>query len=308
VRAVRLHDHGLSVDEIDVPQPGAGEVLVRVHAAAITRDELSWRGDRLPAIPSYELSGVVAELRHGADDVAVGEEVFALMPFDRDGAAADYVVVPTALLAPKPRRLSHAESAALTLAGLSAWQGLFDHGALREGERVRVLGTKGGVGHLAVQLAGDALVGADQPADLVFDTAGGDRLAAAIGSAPRIVSVAEETDQVTYFIVEHNREQLIELDGAPTPGARGDDRLDLSARSRRRCVRPRRRTQQERQGRPRHRGVTGTGCRLPGVVDRFKLFAKLFDVLNVVSAAFDAQGVDRTYQGGVVRKALSAAE
>jgi NADPH:quinone reductase-like Zn-dependent oxidoreductase len=211
MRAVRLHDHGLSVDEIDVPRPGAGEALVRVHAAGITRDELSWRIDRLPAIPSYELSGVVAELGHGTDDIAAGDEVFALMPFDRDGAAADYVVVPAAELAPKPQRLSHAESAALTLAGLSAWQGLFDHGALRDGERVRVLGTKGGVGHLAVQLAGDALVGRDQPCDLVFDTAGGDALAAAIGSAPRIVSVAEEADHVTYFIVEHNRGQLIEL-------------------------------------------------------------------------------------------------
>jgi NADPH:quinone reductase-like Zn-dependent oxidoreductase len=119
--------------------------------------------------------------------------------------------VPAAVLAPKPQRLSHPESAALTLAGLSGWQGLFDHGALREGERVRVLGTKGGVGHLAVQLAGDALVGPDQPCELVFDTAGGDALAAAIGSAPRIVSVAEEADGVTYFIVEPNREQLIEL-------------------------------------------------------------------------------------------------
>jgi NADPH:quinone reductase-like Zn-dependent oxidoreductase len=211
VRAVRLHAHGLSVDELDVPQPGAGEALVRVYAAAITRDELSWRVDRLPAIPSYELSGVVAELGHGAEDIAVGDEVFALMPFDRDGAAADYVVVPAAVLAPRPRRLSHVESAALTLGGLSAWQGLFDHGALREGERVRVLGTRGGVGHLAVQLAGDALVGTDHPCDLVFDTAGGNALAAAIGSGARIVSVAEEVDGVTYFIVEHNRAQLIEL-------------------------------------------------------------------------------------------------
>ena len=64
MRAVRLHDHGLSVDEIDVPRPGEGEALVRVHAAAITRDELSWRIDRLPAIPSHEVSGVVAELGH----------------------------------------------------------------------------------------------------------------------------------------------------------------------------------------------------------------------------------------------------
>jgi NADPH:quinone reductase-like Zn-dependent oxidoreductase len=153
----------------------------------------------------------VAELGHGVDDVAVGDEVFALMPFDRDGAAADYALLPASDLAPKPQRLSHVESAALTLAGLSAWQALFDHGALRQGEHVCVLGTKGGVGQLAVQLAGDALVGPDEPCDLLFDTAGGETLAAAIGSAPRIVSVAEEADGVTYFIVEPNRAQLIEL-------------------------------------------------------------------------------------------------
>jgi NADPH:quinone reductase-like Zn-dependent oxidoreductase len=210
VRAVRLHEDGLSLDEIDVPKPGAGEALVRVHAAAITRDELSWRTD-LPAIPSYELSGVVAGLGHDVEDIALGDEVYALMPFDCDGAAADFAVVPAALLAPRPQQLTHAESAALTLAGLSAWQGLFDHGGLREGERVRVLGTTGGVGHLAVQLAGDALVGSDRPSDLLFDTAGGDALAAAVGSARRIVSVAEEMDGVTYFIVEHNRAQLAEL-------------------------------------------------------------------------------------------------
>jgi NADPH:quinone reductase-like Zn-dependent oxidoreductase len=211
MRAVRLHQDGLSLDEIDVPQPGAGEALVRVHAAGITRDELTWPADRLPAIPSYELSGVVSELGPGAGDIAVGDEVFALMPFDRNGAAADYVAMPAADLAPRPRRLSHAESAALTLAGLTAWQGLYDHGALRDGEHVRVLGTRGGVGHLAVQLAGDAFVGPDEPCDLVFDTVGGEALAAAAGSAPRIVSIAEEAEGVTYFIVEHNRAQLIEL-------------------------------------------------------------------------------------------------
>src|SRR5205085_1704444 len=93
--------------------------------------------------------------------------------------------VPADVLAPKPRTLTHAESAALTMTGLSAWQGLFDHGALREGERVRVLGANGGVGHLAVQLAGDALAEADEPADLVFDTAGGDAFAEVLGARRR---------------------------------------------------------------------------------------------------------------------------
>src|SRR5438034_10210591 len=83
VLAVRLHDDGLKVEEIETPSPDPGEVLVRVHAAAITRGELEWPVDRLPAIPSYELSGVV---------VGSGDEVYALTPFDRDGVAAEYAV------------------------------------------------------------------------------------------------------------------------------------------------------------------------------------------------------------------------
>lgn len=211
MRAVRLHDDGLAVEELDLPRPDAGEAVVRVHAAGLTRDELTWPVGRLPAIPSYELSGVVVDVAPDVADVAGGDEVFALTPFDRDGVAAEYAVVPAAVLAPKPRTLTHVESAALTLAGLSAWQGLFDHGGLRDGERVRVLGASGGVGHLAAQLAGGALAEADGPCDLVFDTVGGDRLAAAVGSAPRVVSIAEEADGVTYFVVEPNRAELAEL-------------------------------------------------------------------------------------------------
>src|SRR5438045_8683531 len=113
VLAVRLHDDGLKVEEIETPSPGPGEVLVRVHAAAITRDELEWPVDRLPAIPSYELSGVVVES---------GDEVYALTPFDRDGVAAEYAVVPADVLEPKPAPRSHGEAAALPLGGPAAWQ------------------------------------------------------------------------------------------------------------------------------------------------------------------------------------------
>jgi NADPH:quinone reductase-like Zn-dependent oxidoreductase len=202
MRAVRLHPEGLRIDEIEMPSPGAGDVLVRVHAAAITRDELQWPTDRLPAIVSYELSGVVVD---------TGEEVFALTPFDRDGVAADYAVVPASLLAPKPLALTHVESAALPLAGLSAWQGLFDHGRLRDDERVRVLGATGGVGHLAVQLARGQSAAEGEPADLVFDTVGGERLREAIGSGARVVTVAEEAEGAVYFVVEPSRQQLVEL-------------------------------------------------------------------------------------------------
>jgi NADPH:quinone reductase-like Zn-dependent oxidoreductase len=211
VRAVRLHSTGLAIEELETPRPQEGEALVRVHAAGITRNELTWPVDRLPAIPSHELSGVVADVGPGVDDVAPGDAVFGLTPFDRDGVAAEYAAVPAAVLAPRPASLTHVESAALTLAGLSAWQGLFEHGALGDGERVCVLGAHGGVGHLAVQLAHDRLAAAGEPCDLVFDTVGGEALARSIGVAPRVVSIAEEVDGAFYFVVEPSRVQLVEL-------------------------------------------------------------------------------------------------
>ena len=197
--AVRLHADGLKVEEIEKPSPGPDEVLVRVYAAAITRDELEWPTDRLPAIPSYELSGVVEES---------GEEVYALTPFDRDGVAAEYAVVPSAVLAPKPQRLTHVEAAALPMGGLSAWQALFVHGQLKAGERVNITGAAGGVGHIAVQLAhsADAQVVDSGPADLVFDTTGGE-----IPPAERVVTIAAEAPGAIYFVVEPSSEQLHEL-------------------------------------------------------------------------------------------------
>jgi NADPH:quinone reductase-like Zn-dependent oxidoreductase len=255
MRAVRLHPPGgidaLSVDEIEVPQPGPDEALVRVHAAAITRDELDWPTDRLPAIVSYELSGVVEEVAADVGDVAVGDDVFALTPFDRDGVAAEHAVVPAAFLAPKPVGLSHVESASIPLAGLTAWQALFVHGDLQPNQRVLILGAAGGVGHLATQLAkwrgahaiGTASSGAAElarefgaeqvldpaapfggsiePVDLIFDTVGGDALARSadvLREGGRLVAVADEPPpeiaervHATYFVVEPDREQLVEL-------------------------------------------------------------------------------------------------
>jgi NADPH:quinone reductase-like Zn-dependent oxidoreductase len=248
--------------QVTTPAPGPGEALVRVHAAALTRDELEWPVDRLPAIPSYELSGVVAAVGPGVDGVAVGDEVFGMTAFDRDGVAADYAAIPTELLAPKPRALSHPEAAAVPLAALSAWQGLFEYGGLTKGERVLIHGATGGVGHFATQLAsrhGAHVIattstygvqrarelGADvvmdhtagpwdagiEPVDLVFDTAGGERLARSpdvLREGGRLVSVAEEPPQVKgvrslYFVVEPNRQQLAQiaerLDGGWPPPA-----------------------------------------------------------------------------------------
>jgi NADPH:quinone reductase-like Zn-dependent oxidoreductase len=248
MEAIRLHAPGvvgLRHETIDTPALQAGEALVQMHAAAITRDELEWPLERLPAVPSYELSGVVAEVAGEVGQISIGDEVYALTPFDRDGVAAEYAAVPAALLAPKPATLSHVESAAVPLPALSAWQGLFVHGRLEPGERVLVHGAVGGVGQFATQLArrrgahvvataspsafGEAralgahevvdgrreLDDAVDPIDLVFDTVGGElveRAAALLADGGRLVSVAAEPPgKGTYFVVEPNREQLVEL-------------------------------------------------------------------------------------------------
>jgi NADPH:quinone reductase-like Zn-dependent oxidoreductase len=251
VRAIRLPvpagPEALVLEDVATPVPAPGDALVKVHAAAITRDELEWPVDRLPAIPSYELSGVVAAVAEDVHVVAVGDAVYALLPFDRDGAAAEYVAVAADLLAPKPRTLDHVESAAIPLPALSAWQALFDHGRLEQGERVLVLGAAGGVGHLGVQIgraAGAHVIGAAshatsasvleigahevidtggwnpssiEPVDLVFDTVGGERFArsaASLRAGGRMISIAEPPPdgiEADYFVVEPNHDQLIEL-------------------------------------------------------------------------------------------------
>jgi NADPH:quinone reductase-like Zn-dependent oxidoreductase len=260
MKAVRLHSpgvDGLAVEEVDAPRARSGEAVVEVHAAAITRDELEWPLDRLPAIPSYELSGVIAAVADDVDSVAVGEAVYALTEFDRDGVAAGYAAVPARLLAPKPSALDHVESATIPLPALSAWQGLFEHGRLEEGERVLVLGAAGGVGQFATQLArgrGAHVIGVAsrdgletardlgahevrdgtlgrieevEPVDLVFDTVGGELLARSpelVRPGGRLVSVAEEPPaptgiEASYFVVEPSREQLVELARLADEGA-----------------------------------------------------------------------------------------
>jgi NADPH:quinone reductase-like Zn-dependent oxidoreductase len=163
--ALRAHQRGgpeqLVYEQAPVPAAGPGEVLVAVHAAAITFAELTWDeswttsdgADRTPVIPSHEVSGTVAALGDGVTDFAVGDEVFGLIDFDRDGAAAQYVTVPDVNLARKPAAISHPEAACLSLAALTAWQALADHADLALGEQALVLGGAGGVGVFAVQLA-----------------------------------------------------------------------------------------------------------------------------------------------------------
>jgi NADPH:quinone reductase-like Zn-dependent oxidoreductase len=162
--ALRAHHRGgpevLVVERAPVPVPAAGEVLVAVHAAAITFDELSWAETwaRSPTIPSHEVSGVIAEIGSGVTDFRVGDEVYGLIAFDHDGAAAEFVTMPAADLAAKPSTVSHVRAAALPLSGLTALQALVDHAAVQPGEEVLVHGGAGGVGAMAVQLA--AILGA----------------------------------------------------------------------------------------------------------------------------------------------------
>jgi NADPH:quinone reductase-like Zn-dependent oxidoreductase len=269
MRAVRLYPPGsiddLRLDEIETPTPIAGEALVEVYAAAITRDELTWPTDRLPAIPSYELSGVVADVASDVDVVGIGDACYALTPFDRDGVAAEYATVPAGLLASRPRNLDDVASATIPLTALSAWQGLFEHGRLEAGERVLITGAVGGVGHVATQLARwrgahvigivsvreadhTRALGADEvhdpfglagkldPVDLVFDTAGGEVLreaAEVVRDGGRLVSIAEEPPvtpgarfDASFFVVEPNRGQLEEITGLVE---RGDLRPAIDA-------------------------------------------------------------------------------
>jgi NADPH:quinone reductase-like Zn-dependent oxidoreductase len=163
--ALRAHTRGgpeqLVYEQAPVPSAGPGEVLIAVHAAAITFAELTWDlewttrdgKDRTPVIPSHEMSGVVAGLGVGVAGPEAGNEVIGLIDFDRDGAAAEYVVMPAANLAAKPPSVSHVAAATLPLAALTAWQALADHAALQPGEQVLVQGGAGGVGIFAVQLA-----------------------------------------------------------------------------------------------------------------------------------------------------------
>jgi NADPH:quinone reductase-like Zn-dependent oxidoreductase len=172
--ALRLHERGgpeqLACEQAPRPYVGTGDALVRVHAASFTPTELTWPDtwvdhaghDRRPTIPAHEVSGVVEELGYGTVGVTVGQAVYGLTDWYRDGAAAEYVAVEARNLAPKPTSLSHVEAAAVPLAGLTAWQALFDYGRLLAGQSVLIHGAGGGVGVFAVQLAraaGAAVIG-----------------------------------------------------------------------------------------------------------------------------------------------------
>jgi NADPH:quinone reductase-like Zn-dependent oxidoreductase len=154
-------DPGFIVDTVPVPQPGKGELLIRVHAAGVTPTELGWYptshtqsgGTRTGAILGHEFSGVVELVGEGGDMGQVGRAVFGMNDWYADGATAEYCVAPATGVAEKLARLSFAEAATVPIGALTAWQGLLDRAKLEAGERVLIHGGAGAVGVFAIQLA-----------------------------------------------------------------------------------------------------------------------------------------------------------
>jgi NADPH:quinone reductase-like Zn-dependent oxidoreductase len=164
MKAIRLHEptgvDGLVFEEVPEAKPMLGDVLIKVDACGITHNELDWplwtcrAGHRRSSIiPGHEVSGVVAGLGYGTAGFAVGDEVFGLTDQFRDGAAAEYVAVEARNVARVPRTVDHVHAAAVPRAGLTAWQALFEHGKLANGQTVVIHGAAGAVGSTAVQLA-----------------------------------------------------------------------------------------------------------------------------------------------------------
>lgn len=250
---------GLSLVEMPYPHAAENDVIVRVHAASFTPGELDWPStwtdraghDRSPTIPGHEVSGVVAELGYGTTGLTVGQRVFGITDWARDGTLAEYVAVEARNLAPLPVQIDHAMAAALPISGLTAWQGLFNHAHLVTGQTVLVHGAAGAVGSLAVQLAreagarvigsgraehGDTVLGLGADAfldlqrdrledvggiDVVFDVIGGETLrrsAKLVRPGGALITIAEpptvqpEHGRAIFFVVEPDREVLAALE------------------------------------------------------------------------------------------------
>jgi NADPH:quinone reductase-like Zn-dependent oxidoreductase len=159
MQAVLIHETGspevLHYEETDRPEPGDGEVLIRVHAASVNpADWKARRGIRetpLPAVLGFDVSGTVEESR--AEGFAAGDEVFGVTS---SGGYAEFAIASENAIAKKPAGITHEQAAALPVAGMTAWQALFDRGGLQSGQTALIAGAAGGVGHLAVQFAKNA--------------------------------------------------------------------------------------------------------------------------------------------------------
>jgi NADPH:quinone reductase-like Zn-dependent oxidoreductase len=249
---------GMKLAEHPEPQAAINDVVVRVHASGFVGTELGWPStwtDRLnrrrtPSIPGHELAGVVTALGYGTTGLSVGQRVFGLSDWYRDGTLAEYVAIEARNLAPLPGDVDFAVGASLPISGLTAWQGLIVHGRLRAGQRVIAHGAAGAVGSMVTQLArefGAYVIGTGRAADreaaldfganefvdldnevledvgavdLVFDVIGGDigkRSARLIRTGGTLVSVvgpseARPVDGMAIdFVVEADRAQLGEI-------------------------------------------------------------------------------------------------
>src|ERR1700759_4844181 len=154
---------GLTLTDMPSPHAAENDVIVRVHAAGFTPGELDWLTtwtdragrDRTPSIPGHEVSGVVAELGYGTTGLTVGQRVFGLADWTRDGTLAEDTAVEARNLAPLAAGIEPTVAAAPPISGLTAWQGLVAHARLAPGQTVLIHGAAGGVGSIAVQLAGE---------------------------------------------------------------------------------------------------------------------------------------------------------
>jgi NADPH:quinone reductase-like Zn-dependent oxidoreductase len=163
MKAVQFHEVGgpevLQLTEIDRPEPGAGQVRLRVAASAFSAADAGMRGGflpipiELPHVPGYDVSGTIDALGEGVEGLSIGDAVIAFLPMERDGGAAEYVIAPAEAVVAAPTSIPLADAAGLPSVALTAWQALFDNGRLAAGQRVLIVGAGGVVGKYAIQLA-----------------------------------------------------------------------------------------------------------------------------------------------------------
>ncbi|HJW07635.1 MAG TPA: NADP-dependent oxidoreductase [Rhodanobacter sp.] len=249
---------GMKLVDRPAPQAAINDVVVEVHAAGFVNTELEWPStwtdrafrERTPSILGHELAGVVTALGYGTTGLSIGQRVVGLSDWYRDGTLAEYVAMEARNLAPLPGDVDFAVGASLPISGLTAWQGLFQHGRLKAGQSVLAHGAAGAVGSIVTQLAREAgahVIGTGRAADrqkaldfgahefidlgserledvggvdLVFDVIGGDiqkRSATLVRAGGTLVTVVGPTDvrpadgHTIDFVVEADPAQLSEI-------------------------------------------------------------------------------------------------
>src|SRR5690242_14698192 len=249
---------GMTLAERPEPAAAINDVIVQIHASGFVPTELAWPStwtdrrdhDRTPSIPGHELAGMVTALGYGTTGLSVGQRVFGLADWYRDGTLAEYVAIEARNLAPLPGEVDFTVGASLPISGLTAWQGLFEHGRFQAGQSVLAHGAAGAVGSMVTQLAREAgahVIGTGRTADrkkaldfgaqefvdldsdtledaggvdLVFDVIGGDigkRSARLIRTGGTLVSVVGPSEarpvdgRAIDFVVESDRVQLSEI-------------------------------------------------------------------------------------------------